>query len=123
MVDRIHVLVVHVEPLARVYLARILGPEVDVHESGSGPDAITLLDHLRMNVVVVDAAIPPTGAGAFLDTLLARPVPAPPVVVIGAPTERAIAERHLAPGCVVWVDRPLDGDRFRAVVTQLSGRR
>ncbi|GAB4216784.1 MAG: LytTR family DNA-binding domain-containing protein [Rhodoferax sp.] len=95
MVDRLRVLIVDDEPLARQRLSRLLAdctdpPAMLAGEAANAADALACASHQRLDVVLADIHMPGADGLRLAQALRALPHP-PAVIFVTAYTEHAVA--------------------------------
>jgi two-component system LytT family response regulator len=120
-VTRLRVLIVDDEPLARRRLARLLKHEADVvvvGECGDGESAVSALERLTPDLLLLDVQLPGMDGLAVLDA--ARPARSPAVVFVTAYDRYAVQafERE----AVDYLVKPVDGERLRSAVARARRR-
>ena len=120
----LRVVIVDDEPLARRRLIRLLkdAPDVSVvGEYGDGESAITALQDVQPDVLLLDVRLPGLDGLAVFDAVTtARPPGRPAVIFVTAYDKYAVSafERE----AVDYLLKPVDGERLRAAVERARRR-
>ena len=117
MSEHIRVLVVDDEPLARAGVCDLLSrdPEVTVvGEAGNGEDAVTAIEELRPDLVMLDVQMP--GMTGFEVLRAIGPEHMPPVVFITAYDQFAV--RAFEVNAVDYLLKPFDDERFAVTLAR-----
>jgi len=115
MGDRMRVLVVDDEPLARERLRSLLEKETDVElvgECGDGRAAVETIDAVKPDLVFLDVQMPELDGFDVLEAI--EPDVRPHVVFVTAYDEYAV--RAFEVHALDYVLKPFDRDRFRAAL-------
>jgi two-component system, LytTR family, response regulator len=115
--DRIRVLVVDDEPLARTGVCELLQRDPDLEvigEAGSGSEAIEALQELKPDLVMLDVQMP--GLSGFDVIRAVGPEHMPAVVFVTAFDQFAV--RAFEVNAVDYLLKPFDDDRFSLTVAR-----
>jgi two-component system LytT family response regulator len=121
--NKIRVLVVDDEPLARRGLRQLLETESDftvVGEASNGREAFDLLEKLVPELVFLDIQMPLVDGFSFVENL-DREARAPEIVFVTAYDEHAI--RAFEAGAIDYVLKPVNEERFRKTLERVRRRR
>ena len=113
----LRVLIVDDEPLARRRLLQLLtgSPEIRVvGEAGGGREALTLIDQLRPDVLLLDIEMPAVDGFAVVKALPAKEAPA--IIFVTAFQDHAVKAFELR--ATDFVVKPVSEDRLRAALDQ-----
>ena len=120
--ERMRVLLVDDEPLARDSLRVILASETDVHiagECGSGTEAVEAIRALAPDLVFLDVRMPGLDGFAVIDAI--GPEHMPPVVFVTAYDAHAV--RAFEIHALDYVLKPFDDDRLRVALERARAQR
>jgi signal transduction histidine kinase len=118
--DGLRVLFVDDEPDARELVTMVLGDAgADVRTAASAAEALGLLDHEPIDVVVSDIGMPGEDGYALVRKLNERPGK-PPAIALSAFTSPQDRERALAAGFVTHLPKPLDAPALIAFIDRLA---
>ncbi|NVO04502.1 MAG: response regulator [Rhodoferax sp.] len=104
------VLVVDDEEVVRASYLRILaGPQCDVCQVGSGPDALQLMDQQAFDVVLLDQKMPGMDGMAVLQSIKARWPATEVIMITGYPALEA-AKQAVRLGACDYLAKPVGPD-------------
>lgn len=83
--------------------------------AGTGPDALHLVPEFRLDVVLLDLAMPGMSGDGVLERLH-QTDPDLPVIMVTANTDLKLAQRTLAQGALDYIVKPFDLERLAAVL-------
>jgi two-component system LytT family response regulator len=121
MANKIKVLVVDDEPLARRGIRRLLTSETDfeiVGEAANGWEAISAVERLAPDVIFLDVQMPVLDGFSFIEKIGAGNLPE--IVFVTAYDEHAI--RAFEAGAIDYVLKPTDAERFRRTLERVRRR-
>jgi signal transduction histidine kinase len=122
----LRVLVVDDEPDARELAAHALSEHgARVELAGSVPEALGVLDHSSVDVVVTDLAMPGQDGFALMQKLRQRGSPRfrfLPVIAVTAYARPEDRERVMSEGFQGFLPKPVEFDRLAMMVAHLAGR-
>jgi signal transduction histidine kinase/CheY-like chemotaxis protein len=126
ILEGLRVLVVDDEENARELVGHALSEQgARVELASSVPEALDVLDHEAVDVVVTDLAMPEQDGFALLRRLREHGAPrfrALPVIAVTAYARSADRERALARGFQGFLTKPVEFDRLAMLVAHLVGR-
>lgn len=112
------VLIVDDDADLRSSLAIVLEPLFRVLEVGSGAEALDLLKHERITLMLLDVSMPGMNGLEVLAAAKAR-TPALIVVMLTSQQSLTTAKKALDQGAVEYVTKPFDAAYIRAEVSRL----
>ena len=121
MSNKIQVLIVDDEPLARRGIRQLLAKETDfviAGEASNGREAITLIGKLSPDLVFLDIQMPLADGFSLVENLEAEKLPE--IVFVTAYDEHAI--RAFETGAIDYVLKPINEDRFQKTLARVRGR-
>ncbi len=122
-VDGIRCLVVDDEPRLRQALVRLMqGAGYTCFEAGSAPDALSLLDREKLELVLSDMRMPGMD-GASLLRRIREQHPDVAVVMVTAVAEVEVAVSCLSAGAMDYITKPFVFEEVKARVTQALEKR
>lgn len=122
MADKIKVLIVDDEPLARRGIRGLLEKETDfeiVGECKNGREAVSAIEQLAPELVFLDINMPLLDGFAFIEKIGAEHLPV--IVFVTAYDEHAI--RAFEAGAIDYVLKPIDEERFQKTLERVRRRR
>src|ERR687887_201758 len=121
--DSVKCLVVDDEPRLRRVLVRLLeGEGFTCAEAGSGTEALEMLQHEQVPLVISDLRMPQMDGATLLREIIAK-WPDTAVIVVTAVAEVESAVARLQLGALDYVAKPFHLDEVRARVTQALDKR
>src|SRR5215203_3770392 len=121
MSDKIRVLVVDDEPLARRGICQLLETETDfvvAGEAANGREAISSIEKLAPDLVFLDIQMPLLDGFSFLEKLGAENPPE--IVFVTAFDEHAI--RAFEAGAIDYILKPINTERFQKTLERVRRR-
>ncbi len=121
MANRIRVLIVDDEPLARRGIRQLLDPEKDfeiVGEAANGREAVSAIEKLAPDLVFLDIQMPLLDGFSFVEKVGAENLPE--IVFVTAYDEHAI--RAFETGAIDYVLKPIDEKRFQKTLERVRRR-
>jgi len=121
MSDKIRVLVVDDEPLARRGICQLLETETDfvvAGEAANGREAISSIEKLAPDLVFLDIQMPLLDGFSFLEKLGAENLPE--IVFVTAFDEHAI--RAFEAGAIDYILKPINTERFQKTLERVRRR-
>lgn len=121
MRNKIRVLIVDDEPLARVGIRQLLETELDfviVGEASNGLEAIASLEKLSPDLVFLDIQMPRLDGFSFIEKINAKHLPE--IVFVTAYDEHAI--HAFEAGALDYVLKPVNEERFQKTLERIRHR-
>lgn len=112
------VLIVEDADDVRRYLANMLAPlGVNLSLAGNGKDALSLIDTGKIDVIISDLVMPEMSGVMLMHTLLERGISIPFILLTGW-ADKDSAVQSLRLGVFDYLEKPVEGDELRAVVSE-----
>lgn len=121
MSNKIKVLIVDDEPLARRGIGQLLETETDfviVGEASNGQEAITLIEKLSPDLIFLDIQMPLLDGFSFIENLGSKNLPE--IVFVTAYDEHAI--RAFEAGAIDYLLKPINVERFQKTLERIRYR-
>ena len=121
MSDKIRVLIVDDEPLARRGIGQLLETETDfivAGEAANGREAAASIEKLAPDLVFLDINMPLLDGFSFLEKVGAKNLPE--IVFVTAYDEHAV--RAFEAGAIDYVLKPINAERFQKTLERVRRR-